>query len=119
MPEAFKIFSEMIASETEDEKKELEQTIASKNKSISLIEANLNRKLTKVFGNDFNEQKRENLLKKLEEQKISIEQELKQLFEKKTQLVKLYKEQYDAEEKRELHDIEYFVQKLESDILQK
>ena len=111
MPQEFTQLSDVIIADTLEERKKVEQAIASKNRAISLIQANLNKKI----GTEFKDKKE--CLAALDKKQIDIESKLKDLYLNRNSLVKQFAEQYEEEKTAQIQNVETIVQSVTQKIL--
>ena len=111
MPQEFTQLSDVIIADTLEERKKVEQAITSKNRAISLIQANLNKKI----GSEFKDKKE--CLAALDKKQIDIESKLNDLYLERNSLVKQFAEQYEQEKSAQIQNVETIVQSVTQKIL--
>lgn len=111
MPQEFTQLSDVIIADTLEERKKVELAITSKNRAISLIQANLNKKI----GTEFKDKKE--CLAALDKKQIDIESKLNDLYLERNSLVKQFAEQYEQEKSAQIQNLEAIVQSVTQKIL--
>lgn len=108
-----KIMIDNIDSEIDDTKKML----ATKRRSLSLINNKLQKKLIFALGENFTSEQKENYLIQLQKQKTEIERQIEKVQGKKQALIRVLEAQYEAEQKADLHSVPKLTEELTRKIL--
>lgn len=91
--------------------------LATKRRSLSLINNKLQKKLIFALGENFTSEQKENYLIQLQKQKTEIETQIEKVQGKKQALVRLLEAQYEAEQKADLHSVPKLTEELTRKIL--
>lgn len=108
-----KIMIDNIDSEIDDTKKML----ATKRRSLSLINNKLQKKLIFALGENFTSEQKEKYLIQLQKQKTEIERQIEKVQGKKQALIRVLEAQYEAEQKADLHSVPKLTEELTRKIL--
>ncbi len=111
MPEAFQHLSDLVISANQEEVKPLEQALASKKRSIALIQANIKKKLGADYTNT------RECLATLAQNQSEIESQIALLQQKRDSLIEEFKNQY-LQQKTQLQSIPKLVKTLCKNILE-
>lgn len=111
MPEAFQHLSDLVISANQEEVKPLEQALASKKRSIALIQANIKKKLGADYTNT------RECLATLAQNQSEIESQIALLQQERDSLIEEFKSQY-LHQKTQLQSIPKLVKTLCKNILE-
>ena len=111
MPEAFQHLSNLIINNCKEEQKPLQQSIAAKKKGITIIQANLKKKM----GDQYSD--KANCLAALSKKQNDTEQQIELLYKERDSLVSQYKAQY-IQQKSQLQSIPKLVKSLAKSIME-
>ena len=92
MPEAFQHLSDLVISANQEEVKPLEQALASKKRSIALLQANIKKKLGADYTNT------RECLATLAQNQSEIESQIALLQQERDSLIEEFKSQYPPSE---------------------
>ena len=112
MPEVFKQLTKTATAEAQNEKKSLEQTLATKKKSIATIQANLLKKI----GTQYRD--KTECITALNHRQQELEKQIELLQQDRAKLIQEFSEQY-TQQKTQLQSIPELVKSLSKNILEK
>lgn len=117
LPEAIRQLNKIMIDNIDSEIDDTKKMLATKRRSLSLINNKLQKKLIFALGENFTSEQKENYLIQLQKQKTEVETQIEKVQGKKQALVRLLEAQYEAEQKADLHSVPKLTEELTRKIL--
>lgn len=117
LPEAIRQLNKIMIDNIDSEIDDTRKMLATKRRSLSLINNKLQKILIFALGENFTSEQKEKYLIQLQKQKTEIETQIEKVQGKKQAIIRVLEVQYEAEQKADLHSVPKLTKELTRKIL--